>query len=195
MANYTNISKEEMEAFLFPKGFVPVHLENTKELVYAKRIVHKLALSLRVYTGINPDGASRDVGKDAIRVCLFWRNIQGEIKSAGGSKRVHRVNGWRFNLQNRLDNWEQDFVTCSACGSPMVERKGHYGYFLGCCNYPNCKATRPLRKKTEEAKEQARRDTYKETPINLSNLPEYDAAHEAEDEAEREVLRLESLYS
>jgi hypothetical protein len=34
--------------------------------------------------------------------------------------------------------------TCRACGSPMAERKGKHGAFLGCTSYPQCRETRRL---------------------------------------------------
>lgn len=34
--------------------------------------------------------------------------------------------------------------TCPNCGSKLVVRKGKYGDFVGCSNYPNCKYTREL---------------------------------------------------
>ncbi|MDD5016307.1 MAG: topoisomerase DNA-binding C4 zinc finger domain-containing protein [Atribacterota bacterium] len=30
---------------------------------------------------------------------------------------------------------------CPNCGSPLKERQGAYGRFLGCSNYPDCKYT------------------------------------------------------
>jgi DNA topoisomerase-1 len=35
-------------------------------------------------------------------------------------------------------------ATCEKCGSPMVVKKGRYGEFLACSNYPQCKNTRNL---------------------------------------------------
>lgn len=32
-------------------------------------------------------------------------------------------------------------VYCPKCGSPMVMRKGKYGEFWGCSNYPSCRST------------------------------------------------------
>jgi hypothetical protein len=32
--------------------------------------------------------------------------------------------------------------TCPLCQKPMVRRKGPYGEFMGCTDYPNCKGTR-----------------------------------------------------
>ncbi len=38
-------------------------------------------------------------------------------------------------------------VKCENCGSFMVIKKGRYGKFLACPNYPECKNTRPLKEK------------------------------------------------
>ncbi len=35
---------------------------------------------------------------------------------------------------------------CPKCGSELVIRKGRYGEFIACSNYPKCKYTRPLEK-------------------------------------------------
>jgi DNA topoisomerase-1 len=39
--------------------------------------------------------------------------------------------------------------TCEKCGGAMVVKRGRYGEFLACDNYPDCKNTRPLRKKVD----------------------------------------------
>lgn len=33
-------------------------------------------------------------------------------------------------------------VKCPECSGEMVSRKGQYGVFWGCKDYPNCKGTR-----------------------------------------------------
>lgn len=153
-AHYTNVTQEEVEEFLFPQGFKKITVAGTSELIYAKRVDRDgLQLSLRIYTGINPSGNSRGVGEDAMRATIFWRKPDGTVKMAGGSKRVHRVAGWRKNLQNRLDKWEELLgPSCPECGNPMVERDGKNGKFYGCSNYPQCKATRPIGFKNDQPK-------------------------------------------
>jgi hypothetical protein len=148
VANYVNITKQEMDDFLSPQGFIqldPATMPSVKELIYAKRVDKDgLPLSLRIYTGINPNGRSRDVGADAIRAQVFWRRPDGRPVSVMGDKRVHRVEGWRKNLQARLDKLVAASIkTCPDCGSPMVERKGRNGNFYGCSMYPECKRTMP----------------------------------------------------
>ena len=38
-------------------------------------------------------------------------------------------------------------IRCPECGDFLVQRKGKYGYFLGCCGYPGCTYTQDLGKK------------------------------------------------
>lgn len=143
MAIFYNISEAEMREFLEAQGFSQIRLSRTRELVFAKRVDQdNIPMSLRVYTGINPNGVSREVGKDAIRVVLFMRTRDGSIFKLGGSKRVHRVLFWKKNLQKRLDSWLDSMPKhkCSQCGSPMLPRNGKYGKFLGCSNW-DCKNT------------------------------------------------------
>lgn len=144
MATYYNIIDTEMREFLESQGFSQVSIPRTIELVFGKRVYQdNLQLTLRVFTGINPSGSSRAVGEDAIRVILFMRSSDGNIIKLGGSKRVHRVQNWKKNLQSRIDSWI-DFMPkckCSQCGSPMLPRTGKNGNFLGCSEYPKCKNT------------------------------------------------------
>ncbi len=126
MAEYYDISREEMAAHLEGQGFKQYPagaLGKVKELVWAKRLdVQGNVVVMRVYSGINPDGRSRAVGEDAIRVQLFYQH-EGRVVSIGGSKRVHRVKGWKTNLQSRIDGWaDQLGPCCPKCGKPMVLR-------------------------------------------------------------------------
>ena len=47
------------------------------------------------------------------------------------------------NIQNEIDRKENDIEQgiCPKCGGTLVERKGKYGKFLGCSNYPQCRFT------------------------------------------------------
>lgn len=70
MAEYTDISREEMVDFLAPQGFVELSLPNTKEMVMGKLVAKDVCM--RVYTSI-VDDTNRDNGKDAIRVGIFFK--------------------------------------------------------------------------------------------------------------------------
>ncbi|SHI71751.1 DNA topoisomerase-1 [Dethiosulfatibacter aminovorans DSM 17477] len=43
-------------------------------------------------------------------------------------------------------------IECEKCGSKMVVKKGRFGKFLACPNYPECKNTKPYDAETGEAK-------------------------------------------
>lgn len=152
---YVNVTKADMDDFLLPQGFILIQVPGTMELVYAKRVDQgSNNLSLRVNTGINPDGNSRDCGADAMRVVLFMREKKADengkpiVKMLAGSKKVLRIPTWRKNLQTRLDKWADECLTVCACGRPMAVRTAKQGdnkgkKFLGCTNYPVCKNTKP----------------------------------------------------
>ena len=50
------------------------------------------------------------------------------------------------NIQVSQQNRELAIANgiCPKCGSNLVERKGRYGRFMGCSNYPQCKFTQKL---------------------------------------------------
>lgn len=165
--HYENVTIEQMKDFLEPQDFEIIErdkLPGTFKYVFGKRVDCKLAgrhvqLTLRVFSGINFDGQSRESGKDAIRVALFARNNQGKVEYLGGDVHVKRLPTWRKNLQSRLDRWHDYLpseravqvilgeVTCPKCGAPLAIRKPKdkkKSAFVGCtawkpksqgCNY------------------------------------------------------------
>jgi len=142
MANYTNITKSEMQNFLGELGFSEVVIPNCKESVFAKRIdKNGIPLSMRIYTGI-VESESRGCGEDAIRVNVFAKTLKNELKKVVSCRRVNRVSGWRKNLESRIHEvfHKSPSQSCN-CGNPMVLREGKFGEFLGCTNYPECKQT------------------------------------------------------
>jgi hypothetical protein len=150
---YVNINKSEMQEFLVPKGFQEMIIPNTDEIVFGKRVDQNgIKFSIRVYTGINPSGDSRKSGSDAIRVAVFMK-VGEAIKKGVSGKRVHRVLGWKANLQSRLDEIIQKLPvnTCHDCGMPMVLRegkskeKGEPYKFYGCSGYPVCRSTQSFK--------------------------------------------------
>lgn len=149
MSNYVEISHQEMRDFLgvgfndkplpdSPWKFYKLDLDGVYEEVYGWRV--KENITLRIYTSIS-HGISREKGKDAIRCILFFKDHTGKITLCGSEKKVLRVKGWKKNLAQRIENW-QEFLgpTCPACQSPMVKRKNNKSksFFYGCCMYPVC---------------------------------------------------------
>jgi DNA topoisomerase-1 len=66
--------------------------------------------------------------------CKFVSNLRGEAK-----KRAEEM----LPAPARPKPIPTD-IACEECGAPMVVRQGPRGKFLGCSNYPRCKATREL---------------------------------------------------
>lgn len=99
MATYTPISIEQMRDFLkAEKGWK----EGTqyREIFFQYNLIDYPHIVIKVYTGIEAIlGTSRGSGRDAIRVCSV-----NQITNAGWIKanRVHRVEGWKNNLQARI---------------------------------------------------------------------------------------------
>ncbi|MCF7820436.1 MAG: type I DNA topoisomerase [Candidatus Pacebacteria bacterium] len=68
------------------------------------------------------------------------------------------------NLEKKYEEIQKEEImpekesdeTCDKCGSKMLIKTGRYGKFLACSNFPDCKNTMPLEKKSE--KEQAEID-------------------------------------
>lgn len=162
MATYYPITEEEMEDFLLPRGFRRMHMPGVNELVYGKRVDEPpgIPLTLRIFTGIDPFGNSRESGQDAIRVVCYAKKIltpeeamklkeakdveakgNAYIFKVSGSKRVHRVEGWRKNLSARIEKCVDDLgPPCRKCGYPTIKRAGKFGkdFFYGCASYPVC---------------------------------------------------------
>lgn len=48
------------------------------------------------------------------------------------------------NFDDKILTKDFSDMTCPKCGSPMVERNGKHGKFLGCTKYPECRGTRNI---------------------------------------------------
>jgi len=54
-------------------------------------------------------------------------------------------------------------VTCPECDGPMVSRKGKFGVFWGCKQFPKCKGTRDSMGRSKEDREQENRMSKKDS--------------------------------
>jgi len=141
---YTPITLDQFSEFIIPRGFIQVPVEESKlwtgEYIFEKTIEHgyiiQIYSSISIYTN-----KTRNVGTDAIRVVVLDR----DHKVFHGNKRVNRVDGWRNNLDKRLENWKGIITWCQQCGSPLWKRKGKHGFFLGCSSYPSCGYTEKVK--------------------------------------------------
>lgn len=149
--SYETISLIEMDDFLRQRRFKPVDLyfrrRPVKEWVYERRLPQNANHFVRVYTTIQRYGGkadqSRDVGKDAIRVQVIYRDEKGETL-VSMPKRVNRVSTWRDNLDDRLKEVAESLpkVKMDSRGEPMTLRKKRGNLFWGSRDYPAYQETR-----------------------------------------------------
>lgn len=135
-----------IENLLSGRGFQEIGLDGTKERVFGKRVdgEGEPPLTLRVYTTVDKrTGNLRDKGSDAIRVALFTLGEDGEPKMIGAEKSVYRVQNWKANLKDRLEDAKETLIglRCKD-GHFMVLRDGSNGKFWGCSEYPRCSHTK-----------------------------------------------------
>lgn len=71
------------------------------------------------------------------------RSYKKEILKYGLKEIEKQILNGRVEVENKPVK-EDNPNTCPNCGSKLVMRKGKYGDFVGCSNYPNCKYTREL---------------------------------------------------
>ena len=140
-----------MDTFLTDQGFTEINHPRAHEKVYDKlygRGPEGGELVVRVYTSIVKDEA-RDVGKDAIRVVpLYLHATLGEFPMSR-QKRVHRVLGWRDNLEKRIETAEASAPgpVLDSNSKPMRLRRNRKSgdYFWGSIDYPANTETKSYR--------------------------------------------------
>ncbi len=89
----------------------------------------------------------------------FWADFSGQLEAA------EKTIG-----QNSIEvPPEETDIICEKCGSRMVVRNGRFGKFAACPNYPNCRNTKPLNAKPEEAEaeEEEEKSRRAPTPVDM----------------------------
>lgn len=64
----------------------------------------------------------------------FYKDFSGEMKTAEKETEGVKI---------KVPDVESDEI-CELCGARMVKKKGRFGYFLACPNFPECTFTKPL---------------------------------------------------
>ena len=143
---YYPVTLQEMDTFIsaYSNGLAKPDSYMGSEWFYQWNITDSLRVI--VWTGIPANsGHSRPVGQDAIRVTLLGKvGTTDRYKPLAKQRRVHRVKGWKANLQSRLDNiTEQATPVCPVCGGHTVQRMNRQSGepFYGCLAYPACRGT------------------------------------------------------
>lgn len=154
-ATFFNIPASQIIQFLEERSFQRIDLPGTNEVVFGRVYSHfvegqwAIPLTLRVYTTIEL-GQVRGRGADAIRVLVVAALPDNKIVPIGSTKRVHRVENWKENLAQRLNNWRELLQPeCPVCAAPMrlitmrqAQAKALQNQFYGCIRYPHCRGTR-----------------------------------------------------
>lgn len=159
MAEYVEISIDEMDEFLSAEGFNRLEQEEIghpcKEAVYEQEY-NDAGCRIRIYSSVNIHGGTgRKVGSDAIRVVLV--DPEGYVWHKGFT-RVHRVKNWRANLMKRYEDvldfpwnyrWQEPKPCPNCIGGILRTRSGKKGPFMGCSNYNptdrnSCRHTEPV---------------------------------------------------
>lgn len=157
MAQYVQISSEEMDSFMDALGFR--ELSRASRGLTVKEKVYERPFNLgriRVYSSVDDRAgrlsAGRKMGRDAIRV-QYWI----DDTKVFGAKRVHRVVNWRRNMLDRVYEIEDMFghrpVPRDSSGEPMVVRTSKHGKkFWGSRTFPRNKDTRRFNAEREYKK-------------------------------------------
>ena len=72
------------------------------------------------------------------------RSIPSNLRTLCERCNLGKSNKIEMDEDERKNNRYKCNLTCSICGEKLVLRKGRYGTFYGCSNYPKCKFTRQL---------------------------------------------------
>ena len=113
------------------------------EHVYKIQINSK-HVAILIRSSIKADGYAADTGDDSIGM---WLVNTTNNKPLGKKVDAYTtpVKGWDERIVNKIrELYTQGYkmVNCPKCNDGvMVERKGRYGKFYGCSNYPRCKHT------------------------------------------------------
>lgn len=151
--SFVTLDIKDMDRFLRNRRFKPVDLtyrnQPVKEWVYERSLPGRPNHVVRVYTSINrygrQQGRGRDVGRDAIRVQVIYRDAKGETLVSSPT-RVHRIGTWEKNLDQRLKMIaeEKPQVVFDSRGEPMTLRKYKGKLFWGSRDYPRYKETKSI---------------------------------------------------
>ena len=91
-----------------------------------------------------------DISTNAVNYCLKKNKFIFLYNEFDISERIYRMENNNENVnidfeQIRINNTiqrQRSNNKCPMCGGNLVRRKGRYGKFLGCSNYPRCNYTR-----------------------------------------------------
>lgn len=119
-----NVSEEKFISIVAFSGSASLKVKTSKEVIYIGR-VKKTVLKYKTQILTEDEIAKM---KETI--------LAARIESTHAN-RVEHVKNIKANMQANKEKAETG--VCPKCGGQLVERRGKYGAFWGCSNYPNCR--------------------------------------------------------
>lgn len=103
-----------------------MHVQTTKPIVYIKQI--RSVIQSYQYPMFREDELEQII----FRIADFC-NTSREARK----QHIEQIHTKVYNQKSDIAKG-----ICPKCGGLLVQRKGRYGYFIGCSNYPNCRYTK-----------------------------------------------------
>lgn len=119
---------------------------------------HLKRVVIEIRSSIDHSGYAAETGADSIRLYLVHSET-GKPLAEKPDAYTTRIAGWQIRMKEKI-SWLYkkglEMVDCPKCNGVMVLRKGKFGDFYGCNNYPNCKHTMKSLPVVNEIKEETK---------------------------------------
>lgn len=121
--------------------------DNIKYYIQCKKyITSKVSVGdVRDFAGALMDKLSQGKG-----IFITTNIFTTEAEKYAEDKPIELVDGDELLKLVKLANKENEIIKnketdiCPTCGGKLLEKKGKYGKFFGCSNYPNCRFTKNI---------------------------------------------------
>jgi len=88
--------------------------------------------------------------KKAVSIFITTNIFTTEAEKFVEDKPIELVDGDKLLRLVKLANKENEVIEnketeiCPTCGGKLIVRKGKFGEFIGCANYPKCRFTKKI---------------------------------------------------
>ena len=113
-------------------GFV-VFVKNNIEHIQSENVCTPQSLSAYIEAHAQKGGPLNAKEKDEIYALL---RLHEESYSVTAKEHLDNIHQLQTDIKSGI---------CPRCGGTLILRKGKYGDFYGCSDYPNCKFTKPVK--------------------------------------------------
>ncbi len=127
LSDYPNL--KIVPIVVFTRSAILHNVESKQHVIYEKELVAVINKYKTIYL----------TDKDVQRVLSIL--LQNDIsRIIDNDEHVRNIYAAEHDKQVTINSGN-----CPKCGGKLVLRRGKYGYFYGCSNYPSCKFTLPFR--------------------------------------------------